>query len=71
MTNRFVFCPECRQDVKFSVKEKPDSAKLKGKVFEFIAKIAYCDECGAEVYVPEIEDENLKTLYDAYHHIVI
>ncbi len=66
MKNRIVFCPECRQDVKFSVKEKTDSAKLKGEVYEFSAKTAFCDECGDEVYVPEIEDENLKALYDAY-----
>lgn len=64
--NRIVFCSECRQEVRFSVKEKPDSAELKGEVYEFISKIAYCDECGTEVYVPEIEDENLKTLYDVY-----
>ncbi len=64
--NRIVFCPECRQDVKFSVREKPDSAELKGEAYEFTSKTAYCNECGTEVYVPEIEDENLKALYDAY-----
>ena len=64
--NRIVFCPECRQDVRFSVKEKPDSAELKGEVYEFISNTAYCDECGTEVYAPEIEDENLKALYDVY-----
>ena len=71
--NRIVFCPECRQDVRLSVKEKPDSAELKGEVYKFVSKTAYCDECGIEVYVPEIEDENLKSLYDAYrlkHSIV-
>ncbi len=64
--NRSVFCSECRQDVRFSVREKPDSAELKGEVYEFISKTAYCDECGTEVYVPEIEDGNLKALYDVY-----
>lgn len=71
--NRIVFCPECRQDVRFSVREKPDSAELKGEVYEFISKNAYCDECGTEVYVPEIEDENLKSLYAVYrqkHNII-
>lgn len=61
-----VFCPECRQDVSFSVREKLDCAELKNETFEFIAKVAYCDACGNEVYVHEIEDENLKTLYDLY-----
>lgn len=66
MMNRIVFCPECRQDVRFTVKEKLDSAVLKGDVYEFASKTAYCNECGAEVYVPEIEDGNLKALYDVY-----
>lgn len=66
MTNRSVFCPECRRDVTFTVKEKWDSAELKGRVYEFTSKIAYCDECGLEVYVPELEDENLRALYDTY-----
>lgn len=66
MMNKIVFCPECRKDVKFSVKEKVDSAELRGEIYEFTSKTAYCDECGSEVYVPEIEDENLKALYDAY-----
>lgn len=68
MSNRIVFCSECRQDVKFSVKQKTDSAELKGEIFAFIAQTAYCNKCGAEVYVPELEDENLKALYDAYRH---
>ena len=66
MNNRIVFCPECRQDLRFSIREKPDSAELKGEVYKFISKAAYCENCGTEVYVPEIEDENLKLLYDAY-----
>lgn len=73
MINRIVFCPECRRDVNFSVTEKADSAELKGEVYNFISKTAYCDECDAEVYVPAIEDENLKSLYDAYrqkHNII-
>lgn len=71
--NRVVFCPECRQDVRFMIREKHDSAELKGEIYEFISKVAYCDDCEAEVYVPEIEDENLKALYDAYrqrHNII-
>lgn len=66
MMHSIVFCPECRKDVSFSVSEKMDSAELKGEFYEYISKTSYCEACGNEVYVPEIEDENLKTLYDAY-----
>ena len=66
MNNQIVFCPECRQDVKYSVKENTESAELKGDVYEFVSHTAFCEKCGSEVYVAELEDENLKALYDAY-----
>lgn len=73
MSNKSAFCPECRQDLKYSVKEIKDTAELKGEVYEFNSHIAYCEKCGGEVYVAELEDKNLKALYDAYrqrHEII-
>ena len=32
----------------------------------FTTQTAYCEQCGEEVYVAELEDANLKALYDAY-----
>ncbi len=64
--SRIAFCMECRQDVNLSLRGKTDSAELKGEVYGFTSQNAYCNECGTEVCVPEIEDENLKALYDAY-----
>lgn len=64
--NRIVFCPECRRDVEFSVREKNDSTELKGDIFLFSSRNAYCDECGVKIYLPKIEDENLEALYVAY-----
>jgi putative zinc finger/helix-turn-helix YgiT family protein len=66
MINQIAFCPECRHGVKYSVKENTESAELKGEVYEFASHAAHCEKCGGEVYVAELEDENLKTLYDAY-----
>jgi len=40
--------------------------KLKGEEYEYIGKKAVYKECGGEVYVADIEDENLKVLYDMY-----
>ena len=73
MSNQIAFCPECRQDVKYSVKENTESAKLKGEIYEFTSRTAYCEKCGGEVYVAELEDGNLESLYDAYrrrHEII-
>lgn len=66
MNNQIAFCPECRQDVKYSVREKTESADLKGEAYEFTSLTAYCEKCGGEIYVAELEDANLKVLYDAY-----
>lgn len=66
MSNQIVFCPECRQDVKYSVKENTESAELKGEAYEFTSYTAYCEKCGGEVYVAELEDANLQALYDEY-----
>ena len=61
------FCEECRKDVRYSVETVTIKSKLKDKEYMFIGKKAICSECGSEVYVMAIEDENLKALYDMYY----
>lgn len=61
------FCEECRKDVTYNVETVIIKSKLKDKEYEFTGKKAICSECGNEVYVVDIEDENLKALYDMYH----
>lgn len=39
---------------------------LKGEEYSYTGKKATCAQGCTEVYVAEIEDENLKILYDAY-----
>lgn len=68
MSNQITFCPECRQDVKYSVREKIESANLKGKAYEFASHTAYCGKCGGEICIAKLEDANLKALYNAYRH---
>ena len=66
MSVQIVFCPECRQDVTYSVKDKKEVVEQESKTYEFISRNAYCDKCGNELYVPELEDENLKAMYAKY-----
>jgi putative zinc finger/helix-turn-helix YgiT family protein len=66
MDGKMTFCEECRKDVAYSLKSVSTTGALKGEEYEFAGKKAICAECGAEVYAAEIEDENLKILYDAY-----
>ena len=64
MNRNMTFCEECRKDVKYIVETASIKAKLKGKKYVYSGKRAICPECGNEVYVADIEDENLKAFYD-------
>jgi len=64
-----VFCEHCREDVEYSVLEAVQKGNLKGEEYEFIGKRTICNECSSDVFVAEIEDENLKSLYDSYRKI--
>jgi hypothetical protein len=66
MINSMAFCPACRQNVKVAIREQTESAHLKGEAYEFTSHTAYCEKCSGEIYVAELEDVNLKVLYDAY-----
>lgn len=61
-----VFCEECRADVDFAISEKQMEGTIKGEKYSYIGKEAFCTVCGAEVFVPELNDFNLKALYDKY-----
>jgi uncharacterized phage-associated protein len=43
-----------------------ESVDLKGEVYEVSSQIAYCENCGSEIWVDAIHDANLKALYDTY-----
>lgn len=66
MNRNKTFCEECRRDVEYMVETASIKRKLKGEEYEYTGKMAICTECGSEVYAADIEDENLKALYDIY-----
>lgn len=66
MSEKKVFCEECRDDVDYSVVEKKLEGKIKNVEYTYIGHEAVCVECGSNLYVPEIIDSNLKSLYDVY-----
>ena len=63
---REVFCTECREFVKCNVEDREVREELRGKEYTYIAEITTCPICGEEVYVGEIDDRNMKKLYDEY-----
>lgn len=66
MNTMVTFCTECREDVNYTVAEELLKNELKGVEYEYNGKKAICTKCGSEVYVPEILDFNMKSLYDVY-----
>lgn len=66
MKTKILFCSECRKDVECKIKDLLIKESLKGSEYEYMGKKALCNECGNEIYLPEIVDYNLKALYDAY-----
>lgn len=66
MIKKTTFCEVCRKDVNVTITEVAMKNALKGEEYEYNGKRATCSECGSEVYAAEVEDNNLKALYDAY-----
>ena len=61
-----IFCTECREFIEYDIEEKEVTEELKGKEYTYIAEVTRCPICGEEVYVGEIDDRNMKKLYDEY-----
>ncbi len=66
MTKNLVFCESCRDDVSYIVTSVSMNGTIKGTLYQYIGKEVRCADCGALVYIPEINDFNLKALYDEY-----
>jgi putative zinc finger/helix-turn-helix YgiT family protein len=60
------FCPECRKDVDYQIKELVEKKEVRGLEFEYTAERAYCNECKSEIFIPELHDKNLKKIDAAY-----
>ena len=60
------FCENCRDIVEFSVREEAITKVINGKEITYKSKVAFCNECGEELFAGEIRDENLKMLDIAY-----
>ena len=63
MENNKKFCPYCSKETQYTIVEKEAIRAFCEKNVKFIEKQAICNECGNEVFVPEISDENLDNFY--------
>ncbi len=66
MDTKKVFCDECRNDVTYNVKTVPMVGVIRGKEYSYTGKEAYCANCGSLLFIPELIDANLESLYNIY-----
>ena len=60
------FCEECRNDVEYTTASVPMTGTIKGKSYHYTGTEARCADCGNLVFVPEISDDNLRSLYNVF-----
>jgi putative zinc finger/helix-turn-helix YgiT family protein len=60
-----IFCSNCNKKVNYSIR-KNVIQEYKGQIVNIEENIAVCDECGKDIFVPDIENDNLKRLYAKY-----
>lgn len=55
------FCEVCREEnVDFSVEIVTIKTVVKGREYEYCGLKGVCMKCGSELYIQELEDENLR-----------
>lgn len=60
------FCLDCGCKKTFNRIVVRTESEVRGTKFSFVEVNAVCSECGAELYVPEINDENVRLREGAY-----
>lgn len=68
MDNKIDYCEKCNKKVSYSV-TREIKEEYRGVKVEVEQNIGLCDECGERLYVVDLEDANLKRLYDRYREL--
>lgn len=63
------YCYQCDVEGQIELKEEFQKNNIKGVIVETLVCLPYCLQCGSEVYVAEINDENLKKITQGYRNI--
>ena len=66
ISKRTAYCLNCNCKQPYITRHKYESVSVRGIEIEYIEHNAYCAVCGAEVYVPEINDMNAREREKAF-----
>ena len=61
------YCINCNDRTKYITKVCDREITVKGISFKYVHHSAYCSECGQEVYVPDINDQNAEERTDGFY----
>jgi uncharacterized phage-associated protein len=64
--NSIKYCSNCDKNVTYTINKELINEEIRGVDFKYIATIAYCNECGEEIYVSELSDDNIRKANEAY-----
>lgn len=59
-------CIECGCKTTYTLKSHLEKLTVRGISFKYVEHSAHCTQCGNEVYVPEVNDENVRSREDEY-----
>lgn len=62
------YCPVCRKETEYKIK-KSLIEDFKGFKVNVEENIAVCNKCDEEIFIGEIEEDNLKRLYEKYREL--
>jgi len=60
------FCPVCGIEQETDVIEKEEISNVRGDEIKALARIRICCVCGEELFDEELDEENIKRVYDIY-----
>ena len=60
------YCCNCDDDVSVFLKKEIQGNEIRGIKVSTLVTNAYCKNCGEEVYIAKISDENLKLINQKY-----
>lgn len=73
MNMKTTFCEDCRKDVSYFERDETITSELKGVKYTYHGKKAVSGDCSHEVFSHDVNDYNLKQLYDEFrrqHNII-
>ena len=67
MNTTKTFCPSCRKNVTYTLKQTIITKLFENKNHGFQITTAICDNCGAEIGLPGLIDINIEEINNQYY----